>query len=74
MALSLNSLAITKLLPVLTLLQWLSTLGGVKGDQKIDKAITKKIDTNNGVESGAWKRFCTSSKGIWQVIIVAMQI
>jgi len=38
---SLNSQAITKLLPVLTVLQWLSAVGDVKSDQKIDIAITK---------------------------------
>ena len=38
---SLNSRAITKLLPVLTVLQWLSAVGDVKSDQKIDIAITK---------------------------------
>ena len=41
---SLNSLAIIKLLKVLTVLQWLSAIGDVKSDQKIDIAIAKWPD------------------------------
>lgn len=36
-----NSVANTKLLPVLTVLQWLSAFGGVKDDQEVNIAITK---------------------------------
>jgi hypothetical protein len=50
---NLNTQAITKLLPVLIVLQWVSAFGVVQNYQKIDIAITSDR-TKYSIGSGAW--------------------
>jgi hypothetical protein len=50
---NLNAQAITKLLLVLIVLQWLSAFGVVQNYQKIDIAITSDR-TKYSIGSGAW--------------------
>jgi hypothetical protein len=50
---TLNAQAITKLLPVLIVLQWVSAFGVVQNYQKIDIAITSDR-TKYSIGSGAW--------------------
>jgi hypothetical protein len=50
---TLNAQAITKLLPVLIVLHWVSAFGVVQNYQKIDIAITSDR-TKYNIGSGAW--------------------